>query len=100
MLILFLFYKAIDDETKQFLKKSPKLPVLICGIVPNGQIALFAGDKQGKKYCLVPYCSQTGQDGTRERDKFKGKQMNILVLSLNIQCKQTRHIEGHIPAEK
>jgi hypothetical protein len=98
--MLILFYKAIDDETKQFLKKSPKLPVLICGIVPNGQVALFPGDKQGKKYCLVPYCSKTGQDGTRKRDKLKGKQMNILVLSLDTHAKQTRHIEGHIQAEK
>jgi len=105
MLILFLFYKAIDDETKQFLEKSPNLPVLICGIVPNGQVALFAGDKQGQKYCLVPYCRKTRQDETtqpieRKRDKVKGKQMNILDLSLSTHAKQTRHIQGHIQAEK
>jgi hypothetical protein len=91
--MLILFYKVIDDETKQFLEKSPNLPVLICGIVPNGQVALFAGDKERKRYCLVPYCSKTGQDGTRKRDKFKGKQMNTLVLFLNTQAKQTRHIQ-------
>jgi hypothetical protein len=104
MFILFLFYKAIDHETKQFLKKSPNLPVLICGTVPNGQVALFAGDKEGNKCCLVPYCSKTRQDGTtqpiqRKRDKVKGKQMNILVLSLNTDVKQTRHMERLIQAE-
>jgi hypothetical protein len=46
---------ASEKSTDTFLKRSPDLPVLICGVVPNGRVALFKGDDRGTKYCIVPY---------------------------------------------
>jgi hypothetical protein len=55
MIVFSQFGTGLEEATDIFLKRSPNLPVLICGTVPNGQVALFKGNDKGSKYCIVPY---------------------------------------------
>jgi hypothetical protein len=58
-MIIFFHYQSSDTPREEsmevFLRRSPDLPVLICGVVPKGRIAFFKADDSGTKYCIVPY---------------------------------------------
>ncbi|XP_006457049.1 hypothetical protein AGABI2DRAFT_195937 [Agaricus bisporus var. bisporus H97] len=58
--ILGMYLRYSPKEPRQelreaFLSQSPELPVLICGMVPRGRIALFQGNEDATEYCIVPY---------------------------------------------
>lgn len=44
-----------EESREAFLSRSPELPVLICGMVPRGRIAIFKGNEGATEYCIVPY---------------------------------------------